>query len=335
MRCPYRHFGGFLGGVNVARCFAHAADPPLMLHPLPLCFLRVLAAAAPSNIGTAPERAGKVGPVLGYPMKSTSIGQPEQFYRDIFDEAPSALFSIGTDGRILAANRRALQLLGYQPNEIIARGVLDLYAAGSTGKISASDVFRKFRAGLEIHGRELEMQRADGTRVFVRLLVHPIRDTEGRVLASCSMVQPISAPPWVGHELPRHGKDTAGAVLCLPDGSRTNEKDLERVLVKSAGCTYFLSVSEIDWFGAAGNYIEVHVGSRTYLLRRTMNNLQGSLDPSRFFRIHRATIVNAERIRELRARPSLDYDIILRDGVQLPLSRSYRKKLWRFLDNAI
>lgn len=268
-------------------------------------------------------------------MKSTRIGQPEEFYRNLFDEAPGAFFSIDTDGRILAANQRALQLLGYQPNEIIARSVLDLYAAGPAGKLLAREVFRKFRAGLEVRGRELEMQRADGTRVRVKLFVRPIRDAEGHVLASCSMVQEISAPQWVSHEPPRQGKDTANTVLCLPDGSRTIEKDPERVLVKSAGCTYFLNVSEIDWFGAAGNYIEVHIGSRSYLLRRTMNNLQDSLDPSRFIRIHRATIVNAERIRELRARPSRDYDVILRDGAQLTLGRSYRKKLWRFLDNAI
>ena len=175
------------------------------------------------------------------------------------------------------------------------------------------------------------MQRADGRCVRVRLSVKPLQDEEGHVLASWSMIQDIGAPQWVDDEPLRQLNDAANPVPTLPDSSGSNGKHPERVLVKSAGRAYFLSLNEIDWFGAAGNYVELHAGSRSYLLRRTMNKLESSLDHLRFLRIHRATIVNAQRIKELRARRWGDYDVILQDNARLRLSRSYRKHLRRFL----
>ena len=103
---------------------------------------------------------------------------------------------------------------------------------------------------------------------------------------------------------------------------------VECVVVKSAGCVHVLNLSEVDWLGAAGNYVELHVGSRSYLLRRTMKNMEGLLDPRRFLRIHRATIVNIGRIKELRVRSRGGFDVVLYDGVRLTSSRAYyRKKL--------
>ena len=102
---------------------------------------------------------------------------------------------------------------------------------------------------------------------------------------------------------------------------------VERVVVKSAGCVHVLNLSEVDWLGAAGNYVELHVGSRSHLLRRTMKNIEGLLDPRRFLRIHRATIVNSGRIKELRVRSWGGYDVVLHDGVRLTSSRAYHKKL--------
>ena len=117
----------------------------------------------------------------------------------------------------------------------------------------------------------------------------------------------------------------------LSNGSRTIEGHIEHVLVRSRGCASLLGVNEIDWFGSAGNYVEVHVGSRSYLLRRTMKHFERLLDPSRFHRIHRTTIVNTMRIKELQMRPAGDYDVILHDGVRLTLSRARRRRLLGFL----
>lgn len=271
---------------------------------------------------------------MGYPGRSyRTWQQSDQFYRNLFDEAPSAFFSVGTEGRIRKANRRALQLLGYQSDEIIARCFLDLYARGPTGKVKALEVFRKFCAGSEIQGQELEMRCADGTGMWVRLSVQPIRDAHGQVVASCSMVQEIGQPTPLGHDLHRYHRGETSTLTTLTDD--TAEKYLERLCVKSSGCTLFLDMNQIDWFGAAGNYIELHVGARLYLLRHTMHDLERALDPCRFLRIHRAAIVNVERIKGLRVRSWGNHDVILRDGTQLILSRGYRRKLRGLLGKAL
>jgi two-component system LytT family response regulator len=104
-------------------------------------------------------------------------------------------------------------------------------------------------------------------------------------------------------------------------------KSLERLVIKTAGRVYFVSVSELDWIEAADNYVRLHTGSETHLLRETMNALETKLDPARFVRIHRSTIVNLERIKEMKPWFHGEYIVILRDGTQLTLSRRYRERL--------
>ena len=105
---------------------------------------------------------------------------------------------------------------------------------------------------------------------------------------------------------------------------------LERLVIKSSGRVFFLRVEEIDWIEAAGNYVRLHVGKEGHLLRDTMGSLEARLDPKRFLRIHRSTMVNIERIQELQPLFHGDYVVILRDGTQLNLSRSYRPRLNEF-----
>lgn len=108
---------------------------------------------------------------------------------------------------------------------------------------------------------------------------------------------------------------------------RAEQKYLERVVIKSVGRVFFLKTDEIDWIEAEGNYVRLHAGGEAHLLRETMNRLETKLDPEKYLRIHRSTIVNIERIKELQPLFSGDYVVILRDGKQLTLSRSYRDKL--------
>jgi PAS domain S-box-containing protein len=112
----------------------------------------------------------------------------EAKYRDLYEEAPTAYFSVGADGRIERANHSATQLLGYSRDELIGRPVFDLYTDTPNGKARAKEVFQKFLAGEEVHEEELEMHRADGSNVWICLSVKPIRDREGRVVASRSAV---------------------------------------------------------------------------------------------------------------------------------------------------
>jgi two-component system, LytTR family, response regulator len=107
------------------------------------------------------------------------------------------------------------------------------------------------------------------------------------------------------------------------------KKYLERLVVKSVGRVFFLKTSEIDWIEASGNYLKLHVGRDSHMIRETMNAIESKLDPSQFMRIHRSTIVNIDRIKELHPMFSGDYSAILRDGTELALSRNYRE---RFLE---
>jgi two-component system LytT family response regulator len=109
-----------------------------------------------------------------------------------------------------------------------------------------------------------------------------------------------------------------------PPGGR---KPVERLTLKASGRIYFLKTTDIDWVEAAGNYLRLHVGGKTHSLRETMNNLESRLDPERFWRIHRSTIVNVDRIREMQPLFHGDYVVVLRDGTELMLSRTYRRTL--------
>lgn len=102
---------------------------------------------------------------------------------------------------------------------------------------------------------------------------------------------------------------------------------LRRLVIKKAGRVFFLETRRIDWIEAADYYVRLHVGDDSHLLRATMKHMESSLDPRLFFRIHRSSIVNLKRIRELQPYFNGEYVVILQDGTKLKLSRSRRKKL--------
>jgi two-component system LytT family response regulator len=104
-------------------------------------------------------------------------------------------------------------------------------------------------------------------------------------------------------------------------------KPLSRLIVKSAGRVFFIQPEEIDWIEAEGYYARLHVGGKSHLLRETLTNLESQLDQNRFLRIHRSTIVNLERIRELQTQSHGEFTVVLNDGTQLKLSRGYRDRL--------
>jgi two-component system LytT family response regulator len=116
----------------------------------------------------------------------------------------------------------------------------------------------------------------------------------------------------------------AASVEPVPAGGRV---PLDRLLVKEEGKMYFVPVTEIDWIEAFGNYARLHTGPRVHLIRETMATLERALDVRRFARIHRSTIVNLDRVRQMDLWGSGDYMVRLADGTQLKLSRWYRDRL--------
>lgn len=104
-------------------------------------------------------------------------------------------------------------------------------------------------------------------------------------------------------------------------------KALERLAVKSNGRVVFVKADEIDWIEAADNYVELHVGKQSHLLREKLSVLEAQLAPAKFVRISRSTIVNVDRLKELQSLMGGAYTVMLQDGTQLTLSRNYRDKL--------
>ena len=98
----------------------------------------------------------------------------------------------------------------------------------------------------------------------------------------------------------------------------------ERLLVRTANRLVPVPVAGIDWIEAADNYVRLHIGPERYALRETIRSLEARLDPRRFARVHRSTIVNLDRVREVRPLPSGDCSVILTDGTAVMLSRSWR-----------
>jgi two-component system LytT family response regulator len=127
-------------------------------------------------------------------------------------------------------------------------------------------------------------------------------------------------------------RDLDARVAELLADIRSKPKYLDRLVVRSGGRILILRVDDVDWIEAAANYVKLHVGNRVYLLRETMSRLEEKLDPARFLRIHRSTIVRVDRIRELEPLFQGDYLVILQDGARLTSSRSYRDKLQELLN---
>jgi two-component system LytT family response regulator len=99
------------------------------------------------------------------------------------------------------------------------------------------------------------------------------------------------------------------------------------VLVRSDGRIRLLAVNDIDWIEAADNYARLHAGAERHLIRETMASLEARLDPAHFARIHRSTIVNLDRVRELQPTFNGEYAVLLHTGAKLTLSRGYRDAL--------
>jgi len=102
---------------------------------------------------------------------------------------------------------------------------------------------------------------------------------------------------------------------------------LDRLAIRDSGRIHFVRTSEIDWIEAQDYYVQLHVRDRTYLIRDRMHLLEARLDPRRFVRIHRSSIVNIDRVKELQPFFHGEYTVLLEDGARLKLSRNYRHHL--------
>jgi two-component system LytT family response regulator len=106
---------------------------------------------------------------------------------------------------------------------------------------------------------------------------------------------------------------------------------LQRIPVESRGQVRVIAVEEIEYIGASGPYAELHVGDKTYVIRERMQSLEEQLDPARFFRIHRSSIVRLDRIDTLLRDPGGDYAVRLKSGTRLDVSRNRVEQLEKWM----
>ncbi|MGH7620658.1 MAG: LytR/AlgR family response regulator transcription factor [Gemmatimonadaceae bacterium] len=131
------------------------------------------------------------------------------------------------------------------------------------------------------------------------------------------------------HQLGRLRTDLEAAVARLPANGGTGDAPatLDRITVKADGRVMFVKTTDVDFIESAANYVRLHVGPQMYSVREKIGTLADRLDRKQFARIHRTTIVNIDRIREVQPWFSGDAIVILRDGKKLRLSRLYRRSL--------
>jgi two-component system LytT family response regulator len=130
-------------------------------------------------------------------------------------------------------------------------------------------------------------------------------------------------------------EDVQASLLRILSEQSARLQPLKRILVKSGDKSFFVRPEEISWIEAQGNYVALHVGAQSFLLRQTVSTLEKQLDPAKFQRIERSTIVNLDAIREMHPAGRGEYEIVLKDGIVLKLSHTYRESFLRFASGAL
>jgi two-component system LytT family response regulator len=218
------------------------------------------------------------------------------------------------------------------------------------------------RAAVEIIGREemdlvfldVQMPELDGLQVIeavgaaaMPLTVfvtaydeHAIHAFEANALDY--LLKPFSDERWeaaLARAKTRHNELSVrefgrGVLRMLATRSQAG-RYLDRLVVKGSGTTRFIRVADIDWIEGAGVYVNLHVAGKELLYRSALNELAGQLDPMRFIRVHRSSIVNIDSIVELQPISHGEFELVLKDGHRLRVSRTYRVQLEKRLGQSL
>jgi len=124
--------------------------------------------------------------------------------------------------------------------------------------------------------------------------------------------------------------DLKAALSALLEDIQRERAFPEWLLIKKDDRSVFLRVADIDWIESSRNNVRLHVGKEIYVYHETTSGIEAKLDPKKFFRIHRSTIVNIEKIKEMHPWFNGDYAVSLKDGTKLTLSSTYRERLKEF-----
>ena len=250
----------------------------------------------------------------------------EKQVHDIVENAGDAIIMIDECGVVEAFNAAAERLFGYGDGEVIGQNVRMLmpepYNGDHDGHL-AQYVPKGNSGGVETR-REVAGRRKDGTEFPMDCAVSEMAAGEGERERKgfIGIVRDLTERKHVG-------EDGTGFVV---NGARRDvgpdpAAHIHRFAVKeSDNRISFLDVNEIDWIEGARDYVRLHSGARSHLVRSTMNSLSQKLDPIAFLRIHRSSIVRIDAIKELSPLFHGDYAVILHDGTELRLSRRYLRQ---------
>jgi two-component system, LytTR family, response regulator len=216
-------------------------------------------------------------------------------------EADVEIVGEAGDGRAAADGIRALRpdlvFLDVQMPEIDGFGVLRLAGDPMPAVVFVTAFDQYALAAFEVHALDYLLKPFGRDRLastLVRVRRHLVRADDDRLRRLLSDVQ----------------------------GPR---RYLSRFVVRGDSRVRLIEASRVDWIEAADNYVVLHVGSDTHAVRETMTRLAAELDPERFVRIHRSTIVQLDRIAELRPSFHGDFVVSLKDGTRVNMSRAFRQ----------
>jgi formate hydrogenlyase transcriptional activator len=195
-------------------------DKPMLEETRSLAILRMFAARTWAEI----ERI----------RMQAALHEREEAYRDLYEEAPVAYVSVGTDGRIKRANQRAATLFGYPVDQLTGRLVFDLYADTPHGKPRSHEVFERFLAGQEVGEQELEGRRSDGRHIWLSLSMKPIRDARGHLQATRSTLVDITDRKRAEAALRESEVRLSGILASAMDAIVTVDEDERVVLFNGA-----------------------------------------------------------------------------------------------------
>jgi len=195
-------------------------DKPMPDGPRNLSIMRIFAARSWAEIERTRVQSG--------------LREREQAYRDLYEEAPVAYVSVGTDGRIRKANRRAAELFECGAGGLTGRLVFDLYADTIHGKQKAHEVFQRFLAGQETRAEELECLAADGRQFWISLSVKPIRGAHGQIEESRSILVDITDRKLMEAAL-RHSEGRLSCIVGSAMDAIVTMAEDERIVLFNAG----------------------------------------------------------------------------------------------------
>ena len=126
----------------------------------------------------------------------------------------------------------------------------------------------------------------------------------------------------------KNGTQTTRRLIEMLDSTKADRARVGRIMVRSGGRITFVRVEDVDWIEAQGDYICLHTQGKKHLVREKISEMEAQLSPEHFLRIHRSTMINVSRIKEMQPLFHGEYSVVLQDGTRLTMSRSFRDKVF-------